>query len=346
MRAAILKAPRHLILDEVPTPICPKGGLLVKIQACSICSTDVKMLHHGHRDLVYPRILGHEVTGIIVENHAQDKAFEIGDRVQIAPGLICGECTSCLRGADNQCDDIGIIGFTHDGGFAEFLIVPPKNVQFGGANIIPDRLGFEEATFVEPLACCLNGQELSRVNEGDAVLIFGAGPIGCLHAMLARAMGASIVLVVEILQSRINMVDPVKADRMINPYEESIEDVVKEETRGRGVDVIILACPEATLAYPLLKLLASRGRICLFSGLPQEKAQISIDLNTLHYREISIVGAYGCTIAQNKAALKLISSGNVKVDWLITKRVPLTHIHEGMEHVAQREGLKATVTKF
>ncbi|NWG09118.1 MAG: alcohol dehydrogenase catalytic domain-containing protein [Nitrososphaerales archaeon] len=346
MKAAILKAPERLVVEEVPMPRCPQGGLLVRTQVCSICSTDVKMLHHGHRDLVYPRILGHEVTGVVVESRAKD--FKVGDRVQVAPGLSCGKCVSCLRGADNQCDHIGIIGFTHDGGLAEFITIPPQSVR-SGVNIIPDELSFEEAALTEPLACCLNGQELSGVTYGDTVLIFGAGPIGCLHAMLARAMGATKVLITECLQTRIKMAGPTKADRIINVCNGAggtIRKIVEEETEGRGVDVILLACPESTTAYPLLELLAPRGRICLFSGLPPENALIHLNANSIHYRDVSIVGAYGCTAAQNSVALKLIASGEMKVDWLITKRFSLDQIHEGIKYTAQREGLKAVVTEF
>ncbi|MCP8305525.1 MAG: alcohol dehydrogenase catalytic domain-containing protein [archaeon] len=349
MKAAILKAPRRLVIEEVSKPRCPPGGLLLETQICSICSTDVKMLYYGQRDLVYPRILGHEVTGVVVENRSHDTTFKIGARVQVAPGLSCGECAPCRRGADNHCDHIGIIGFNHDGGFADFLAIPPQSVRSGAVNIIPDGLDFEKAALTEPLACCLNGQELSGVSDGDTVLIFGAGPIGCLHAMLARVMGATQVLIAERLQSRIKMAGPTKADRMIDVSDgadAAIKEVVKEETEGRGVDVILLACPEATVAYPLLELLAPRGRICLFSGLPPENALIRLNANLIHYRDISIVGAYGCTTAQNSAALKLIASDKVEVDWLITKRVSLDQIHEGMEHAAQREGLKAVVTEF
>ena len=104
MKAAILKEPGNLVIEDVPTPRCPRGGLLLKIQACSICSTDVKMFHRGQRDLVYPRIIGHEVAGVVVQSCAHGTVFKNGDRVQVAPGISCGECSSCRQGADNQCD--------------------------------------------------------------------------------------------------------------------------------------------------------------------------------------------------------------------------------------------------
>ena len=345
MKAAILKAPGRLMLDEVAMPLCPDGGLVVKTQACSICSTDVKMFQHGHRDVNYPRILGHEVTGVVAESRIRGDMFQVDDRVQIFPGICCGRCPACRRGIDNLCEHIGIIGFSHDGGFAEFLVVPPQSVAGGGVNLIPAGVSYEEAALTEPLASCLNGQQLAGVTEGDTVLILGAGPIGLLHAMLARVRGASRVLVAERLPTRLAMAGLADIDRKIDINRESTEAVVKEETSGRGVDVILIACSGATVSS-LPELLAPRGRLCLFSGLPPETAQIPLDTNLIHYRELTIIGAYGSTAAQNSAALRLIASGKVPVAWLITKRLPLGEIQEGMEYVANQEGLKAVITFF
>ena len=343
MKAAILKAPGCLVLEEVAMPSCPKGGLVVKTQTCSICTTDAKMFHYGQRDLVYPRILGHEVAGVVVESRASGSMFQTGDRVQVAPGITCGRCHACRRGADNQCDHIGIFGFNHDGGFAEYLAVPPVSVRYGGINLIPEGLSSEEASLAEPLASCLNGQQLAGVTKGDIVLILGAGPIGLLHAMLARVRGASRVLVTERLPARLKVAEPAHVDRMIDIERENLEAVVQEETGGLGVDVILVASSEATVSS-LPRILAPRGRLCLFSGLPVDSARFPIDANLVHYRELAIVGAYGSTIAQSAAALRLIASGEVPVAWLITKRLPLSEIHEGLEYVAKREGLKAVIT--
>lgn len=343
MKAAILKAPGHLVLEEVARPACPEGGLLVKTGACSICRTDAKMYKRGHRDLAYPRILGHEVAGMVVESDATASLFKAGDRVQIFPGICCGTCPPCRRGADNQCQHIGIIGFSHDGGFAEYLSLPPQSVTAGGVNLLPAGLSYEEAALAEPLASCLNGQQLANVARGDSVLILGAGPIGLLHAMLARDREASRILVAECLPSRLKTAKPVSIDRIIDIEKESLAAVVPQETGGQGVDVILVACAEADVSS-LPALLAPRGRLCLFSGLPPEKAETLFDANLIHYRELTIVGAYGSTAAQNSAALELVASGRLPIGQLITRRLPLDEIVEGMEYVAKRAGLKAVVT--
>jgi len=163
--------------------------------------------------------------------------------------------------------------------------------------------------------------------------------------MLARVRGASRVLVAERLPARLAMAKLTDIDRMIDINGESTEAVVQEETGGRGVDVILIVSSEVIVSS-LPQLLAPRGRLCLFSGLPPETAQILLDTNLIHYKELTITGAYGSTAAQNSTALRLITSGKVPVSWLITKRLPLGEIEEGMEYVANRKGLKAVITFF
>jgi len=342
MIAAVLEAPGRMDLREVEDPKCPPGGLLLKVEASSICSTDVKMYEHGQRDLVYPRILGHEISGVVFERDGRGP--KAGERVQIYPGVYCGRCPSCRRKAENHCERIRIIGFNLDGGFAEYLQVPRVSVEEGGVNLIPDGVEFEEAALAEPLACCINSQELAGVGVGDSVLIFGAGPAGLLHAMLARLRGASRVAMAETLDHRVRLARPA-ADLVVDPMRDDLFDLVMDLTAGRGFDVIILASRDVPLDSGLLSLLAPGGRVSLFSGLPPNRASARLDLNQLHYREHMVVGSRGCTPAQNREALDLIS-GRIDVRRLITERVYLREIMRGMEHTGERRGLKAVVTDF
>lgn len=342
MIAAVLEAPGRMDLREVEDPKCPPRGLLLKVEASSICSTDVKMYECGQRDLVYPRILGHEISGVVFERDGRGP--DAGERVQVYPGVYCGRCPYCRRKAENLCEGIGIIGFNLDGGFAEYLSVPELSVKNGSVNPIPDGLDFEEAALAEPLACCINSQELAGVGVGDSVLIFGAGPGGLLHAMLARLRGASVVAVAETLDYRVRVARS-SADLVVDPDREDIFDLGMDLTGGRGFDAIILASRDVPVDSGLFTLLAPRGRISLFSGLPPDRASTILDLNRLHYREHMIVGSYGCTPAQNRKALELILGG-MDVRQLITERVSLRKIMRGMEHARERRGLKAVVTDF
>ncbi|MDY6863860.1 MAG: alcohol dehydrogenase catalytic domain-containing protein, partial [Thermodesulfobacteriota bacterium] len=321
MKATLLKAPGQLKIEEVPVPSCPACGILVKVKACAICTSDMKMAESGHPAVIYPCIPGHEISGVVAESKIKD--LKEGDRIQVAPGLKCGKCLACKKGADNKCKHVGIFGFNYNGGFAEFLSVPLKGSLCGSVNIIPEKVTFEEASLTEPLACCINAQELSRVNSGDTVLILGAGPMGCLNAMLAKIKGAQKVFLADTVERRRKLAERTEADWLIDPGQKNVYDLVMQETSGWGIDVVILASSEAGPAEDIIRLLAPRGRICLFSGLVSGKDRTSFDLNLIHYTEASLIGAYGNTAVQNAEAIRLISNRKIDVKWLITKRISL-----------------------
>ncbi len=177
-----MRSPGVLDVDDVDDPILPKGGVLLKVLACAVCGTDIKMLEAGHRDLTYPRIPGHEVTAEVLDT---DSAMvRKGDRVQVWPGESCGSCAQCRSGNDHLCPKVKIMGFNSDGGMAEMIAVadPSRLVPIGNADPVM-------LTLDEPLACCINAQEKLRVGDGDSVLILGGGPMGCLSAFLQTPRG-------------------------------------------------------------------------------------------------------------------------------------------------------------
>ena len=263
MRAAVLKAPGNLTVQEVEDASCPEGGALVRVEACAICPSDIKMFRIGHRDLSYPRILGHEVVGRVVETDAPEVPTE-GARVQVWPGLVCGTCRSCRSGNDNMCQQQGIFGFNRDGGFAQYMAIPPESALVG-LNAVPAGVSAEAASLTEPLACCVHAQDMCRVSEGETVLIIGAGPMGMLHAMLALSYGARAI-VVEPMEARRKLVERFGAE-VLEPSE-GLTDEVAGLTSGRGADVAILATPAAYIS-DVMRAMASRGRVCVFSGLPK-----------------------------------------------------------------------------
>ncbi len=340
MKAAVLKAPGVLELEDLPDPECPKGGALIKVEACSVCGTDVKMLQKGHRDLAYPRVLGHEIVGTISEIYG-DASAAPGDLVQVWPGIACGKCRPCLRGRDNECEKMRILGFNQDGGFAELMALPGESIS-RGMNLIADHANIDTISLAEPLACCINGQELTRVSRGDVVLIIGGGPIGCLHALLAEQRGAEIIIIAEKLENRVRRIKQHTNYQAIDASE-SPKDVITAETAGKGVDVILMATPEVKVDNSLLKMLTPGGRICIFSGPRPEDCEEVIDLRSMHYRELTMVGAYGCSSRQNRMAVELLSSGKIKADWIMTKRTSLSKISDAFDHASERKGMKSVV---
>jgi L-iditol 2-dehydrogenase len=345
MKAAVLKAPGLLELDDLPDPVTPSGGALLEILACAVCGTDIKMRVQGHRDLSYPRVLGHEMVGRVMEmghNADADISLAEGDLVQVWPGIACEKCRPCQRGADNRCPDIKIMGFNCDGGFAELLALPMQSLS-GGVNLLPPGTDPALAALAEPLACCINGQEQARVCQGDRVLILGGGPIGALHALLAELRGAEKIIVAEKLPGRIRLLEKHTSAIVVDPAEESLESVLATKVGCAGVDVILTATPAIRVDNDLLKLLSPGGRVCIFSGPAPGNYEEPIDIRSIHYHELTVTGAYGCTSRQNRQAVELLTSGLIKADWIVTKRASLARIEDAFSHSSQRTGLKSVV---
>jgi L-iditol 2-dehydrogenase len=340
MKAAVLRAPGILELEDLPDPKCPEGGALIEVVACAVCGTDVKMLQNGHKDLVYPRVLGHEIVGKVAEID-RNCGIAPGDMVQIWPGVACGGCRPCSRGFDNRCDKIGILGFNLDGGFAELLALPRNSIP-RGMNVVPGSVDPGLMALAEPLAACINGQEMARVSRGDTVLILGGGPIGCLHVLFAELRRAESIIVAEKLENRIGKIERHTSARVFDASE-PLKEIVAEETKGRGVDAILTATPDIKVDNALLRLLAPGGRACIFSGPKAGNYEEPIDIRSVHYRELTVVGSYGCTSRQNRAAAELLASGALDADWIITRRSSLEKIHDAFRHSLKRQGLKSVV---
>ncbi len=328
-------------VGEAKEPRCPPGGAVLRVVACAVCPTDIKMARVGQRDLSYPRILGHEVVGT-VEEVGGTASLSVGDTIQVWPGVACGQCPSCLQGLDNLCAHQGIIGFNHDGGFAELMAVPARTVARGGVNILSSRVDPVLATLTEPLACCVHGQNAAFLSSSDRVVIFGAGPMGLMHAALARRKGAQ-VLAVEPDPERRELAIRMGADASTDPAVGELSRSVMEWTNGHGADVAILATPKVKVDDCLLRMMAPRGRICAFSGLPKNDPRIDVDINQLHYRELTLVGAYGCTSASDAEAFGIIARGEVDLRPLISQRLPLSSIEEAFKAIEERRALKCVI---
>ncbi|MEO8263615.1 MAG: zinc-binding dehydrogenase, partial [Pseudolysinimonas sp.] len=226
----------------------------------------------------------------------------------------------------------------------EHMIVPREVLAVDGLTPIPDGLSYAEASVAEPLACVLNGQELARVGEGDTVVVIGSGPIGCLHVRLARARGAATVILIDLNPDRLAAAAAlVHPDLTVATDTQDPVAAVLDATDGRGADVVITAAASGRAQEQGLLMLARRGRLSLFGGLPKDAATISVDANLVHYRELTLVGVNGSTPAHNKRALELIASGAVPVADLITHRLPLDDVLEGIEIVARGEAIKVTI---
>jgi L-iditol 2-dehydrogenase len=344
VKVAIFHAPGDVRLEDVDEPSPSSGEVKIRVRNCSTCGTDVKIQHSGHPNMTPPQVMGHEIAGEIVELGEGVDGWSVGDRVQVIAAIPDGTCTECRAGHLAVCENQLSMGYQFPGGFAEYMIVPRNVLAVDGLNRIPEGLGFAEASLAEPLACVLNGQELARVGEGDTVVVVGSGPIGCLHVRLARARGAARVILIDLNPARLAQAAALVApDLTIASGETDPVQAVLDATDGRGADVVITAAASGVAQEQGLRMLARRGRLSLFGGLPKDAPTITVDSNLVHYRELTIVGVNGSSPAHNREALNLIATGRVPVSDLITHRLPLDRLLDALDIVAKGEAIKVTI---
>lgn len=346
MLALRFYAPEDLRLEDVPEPTCGTDEVKIRVKNCSTCGTDVKIRKNGHQNLTPPRIIGHEIAGEVVEvGSGVAGDWKPGDRVQVIAAVPCGKCHECRKGWMAVCQNQTSVGYQYDGGFAEYMIVPREVLAVDGMNRIPDGVGFAEASAAEPFACAINAQEQLGIEPGDDVVIFGAGPIGCLHVRIARGVHrAGRIILVDINSERLKMsADAVKPDVVINASEVNIVEEILKLTGGRGADVVITATPANITQEQAVSMAARNGRISFFGGLPKTNPTITLDSNLVHYRQLHIHGANGSAPEHNRRALDYIASGEVPVADLITRRIRLRDVMDAFGIVERGEAIKVTV---
>ncbi len=343
MKAAVFHGPNDLRLVERAIPVISEGELLLRVGACAICGSDLRTFRFGARNITGPVITGHELAGAVAQVGKAVSGFRPGDRVAVAPAIPCCECPYCRQGIETMCDRLRSIGYEFDGAFAEYMVVPQAAIRAGCVNAVPDNLSFEEASLAEPLACAINGQELLDVRSGDTVVILGAGPMGCMHADLAKIRGARQVILADIQERRLHLAKGFGADMLLDASEEGFEARALAATGGVGASVVIVAAPSGRAQEQALRLAAKHGRVSFFGGLPKSNPLISLDANLVHYRELFVMGAYGSKPRHNRTALDLLSSGRINAAALIGLTLPLERIHEGFEAVAEGRVLKVVV---
>jgi L-iditol 2-dehydrogenase len=343
MIAAVYHGPEDLRVEQFPTPSAGPGEIVLRVDYASICATDVRILKGAHRKYGpgTVRVPGHELVGTIVEiGSSVNHSFRLGQHVFVAPNVGCGRCPECQRGQNNLCANYDALGITLDGAFAEFVKVPGPFLEQG--NVIPfdEALDGAAVALAEPFACVLHGQQALRIRSEDVVLIMGAGPIGIMHVLAARAAGAKKILVSEQSPERIRMARAVGADRVVNFREESLPDTVAAETRGRGADVIVVAVAvrEAMESAPTLA--AIGGRINLFAALPKSDTGIVLDANVIHYKELIVTGTTACSTEDCRRSIGLISSGKIDLRPLISGRYGLNRVVEAFGAVRAGNVLK------
>lgn len=344
MKAMVYRGPEAFTLEDVAQPVVGPGDVLVKVDACGVCGTDLRIASGAHRAYApgTVRIPGHEIAGTVVED-VPESGFHAGQTVFVAPNIGCGECRACRTGRVNLCSHPDALGITRDGAMAEYVLVPAEAVAQG--NILPVHDDGDSAVLamIEPLACVLRGSRTVDITEGDVVLICGAGPIGLLHVKVARLRNPACVVVSEPGSERRQQAAAWGADRVVDPIKEDLTEVIAEVSGGRGADAIIVAAPSAQAQEQSVKLAATAGRINFFGGLPKGQSHISLDTNPIHYRELVVTGTTANSTEDCREALKLYLSGNVDLKPLISLCFPLERSQEAFEAAASGQNLKVVL---
>ncbi len=345
MKVLRFHAPGDVRIEDAPVPSISADEVLLRVKNCSTCGTDVKIFHNGHQNITRPTVMGHEVAGEIAEVGANVSGWAVGDRVQVIAAVPCGDCYECRKGWMAVCQNQTSVGFQYDGGFAEYMVVPRQVLAVDGLNRIPDGVGFDEASAAEPFACAINAQEQLGIEEGDTVVVFGAGPIGCIHVRIARGVHkAGTVILVDVNAERLQMsADAVHPEHVLDGSKVDVVEEVRRLTDGRGADVVITATAANITQEQAIAMAARNGRISFFGGLPKNNPTITCDSNLVHYRQLHIHGANGSAPEHNKRALSYIASGLVPVKDLITVHLPLERALEAFDIVAKGEAIKVTV---
>ncbi|HNS32984.1 MAG TPA: alcohol dehydrogenase catalytic domain-containing protein [bacterium] len=341
MKAAVLKSIKNLEYCDFPEPVPGKGEMVIRVRACGVCGTDVKTYRSGHRFIKYPRILGHELSGEVVAAGREVNSFSAGDRVQVAAAIPCGKCFYCLGGIQSMCENLTVVSCHYHGGFAQFMLIPENFILNGCVNSIPENLSWQEAALAEPLACVMNGQELSGIKKGETLLVVGAGPMGCFHAQAAREKGAAKVILCDTDSERLEAASFTGADRFVNPGSEDTETAIREANGGRLADHIMVVSGSAAPALHPLKLIGPRGTINLFGGFREK--QFEGDIGNIQYKECRLVGSYGSFPRHNRQALSLMSAGKINGKNYISNTFPLSEIMEALAATEKRKGLKNIV---
>lgn len=343
MKAAIYEGIGSIKVKEVETPHAGPGELIVQVKSCAICGGDLRTFYHGHSAIMPPIILGHEVSGTVVELGDNVTRYHIGDRVAVAPGIGCGHCSYCLAGNQHMCYHRKTIAHHFNGGFAEYLRVPSIAVQAGNVSLIPHDVDYISASLAEPLACVINGQEGMHISLGDTVAVIGAGPIGLMHAELARAKGAGKVFLINRSAGRLAAAQELGYDGYINSGECDAVQAVQEATDGLGANVVIVTVGSAEAQKMGIRMASKMGKVCLFAGLPKDDPMMTMDVNFIHYRQITLYGTFSSAPRHNALALEMIRSGKIRIDKILTHAVSLDHIACGFELVEKRAGMRVAV---
>ena len=334
MKAAVFEGEGVLTLKEVEKPRIQKADDIIgRIEVCSICGTDV---HMTNVPAGYPAtpgtILGHELVAVVDEIGEDVKNFKVGDRFVVNPNEYCGTCAYCRKNLPNECENILAMGIDVDGGFAEYVRVSEKM-----AFKIPQDMPTEIAAFAEPLACVINASRKIRVNPSESVVVIGAGPIGMLFIQLMKAAGAYPIISVEPNPMRREYAVKCGADYTIDPMSQNTKDEVMKITEIGADYAIDVVGSQLMVAIDMIR----KGGACLLFG-NNAKAMPTVVQSQITYKEARVLGTWLANASFDQA-VKMLASGTLNLEFMVTHTLPLEEIHEAIDLMRRGEGVEVLV---
>ena len=337
LKAAVLYEKKNIKIEEVDLP-ANQDNIMIKIAACGICMSDVKAYQEGQSHYFKPPvILGHEYVGTIAKISKKNEDFKIGDRVAVIHAVNCGYCNYCQRGSFELCENKQRAS---NGGFAEYVSIKEKFAKIALLKI-PEKLSTNEATFLEPVACCIETLEKCNIKLGDTVVIIGAGVMGLLLLQLSLLSGASKVIVSEINEYRRNIAKSLGAT-VVNPEEIDLKKFITKETCSEGVDVAITTVFKEDIIKECFLFTRKQGTVFIF-GSAIKNPDLLINSNKIHYDQINIMGSSAYKPFHFSIALKLLKENRISVTPLITSVEPLKNIAGALDNYIKPENLKIII---
>lgn len=338
VKAAVYYKPLDMKLEEKPIPEINNNELLIKPVAVGVCPTDVRIYYFGSKNIKPPVVLGHEVSGVVLESKVD--GFVKGDRVNVAADAPCLKCRECRRGHHNLCQFMTSLGFNIDGAYAEYMRVPRQFIDAGLVFKLPDEVTFEEGALIEPVAVSLHALNLVMPSNKDVVVIIGDGPNALIHLqLLKKYFAVRKIIVVGAVDHRLKKALDLGADETIH-----VENFKEEMSRVKdiGVDIIDLAIGNENAVNEALSIMGPGTRILFFAGSHTD-IPLNLTLNTIHYSQLLITGSSGTNISNYKRAYEIVSNKMIDLRSIISHEYSLNQILDAFETARSWKGLKVLV---
>ncbi|RMW37633.1 MAG: L-iditol 2-dehydrogenase [Nitrosopumilus sp.] len=342
MKTASVKEPSVISVSETENPSLESGDVLVQMQACGICGSDLEKVfgQYGQPSMR----LGHEPAGIVLDVGSDVTEFKKGDRVFTHHHVPCYDCHFCNHGNETMCKKYYETNLSPCG-LSEQYVVPAWNVSHGGVLKISDSLSFEEAAMIEPLACCVRAWTKYSYQEGDSAAIFGVGPTGMMHVMLAQAKKFSKIFCFDVNDFRLDFAKKFNITESINSTDETRKQKILDHTDNRGVDVAIVATSSLKALDDAIDMVRKGGAVMMF-GVPSKGAKMDLDMSKIYSKEITLVTSYAASDSDTKEALNLIESSQIDVKQLITHTYTIDDTQKAFDHARSGENaMKIIITK-